>query len=237
MKRSLFLILIIAAFGISACNKKEEPKPAANVNLDGAVHTVKVLDKINAATYSYLQVSENNSSYWIAVPQMPVEKGETVQFSKAMEMKNFRSETLKRTWPSILFVSDCVKEGQNSMASGDGAAPAHPPVVSAQEKIGVEPVKGGKTVAQIFSQKNSLDGKTVKIRGKVTKYNPGIMDRNWIHIQDGTNHSGSYDLTVTSNQETQVGDVITVEGKISVDKDYGQGYEYPIIIEDAKISK
>ncbi|MGE5681163.1 MAG: GW dipeptide domain-containing protein [Bacillota bacterium] len=236
MKRSLFLVLIIAAFGLSACNKKEEPKAEAGTNAANAAHSAKVLDKIDASNYSYLQVSENNSTYWIAVPQMPVQKGETVQFSKSMEMKNFHSETLNRTWESILFVSDCVKEGHGQM-SANGGMQMHPQVTSAPEKITVDPVKGGKTVAEIFSQKKSLEGKTVKVRGKVTKYNPGIMDRNWIHLQDGTNDAGAYDLMVTSTQETQLGSIITVEGKVSVNKDFGAGYSYPVIVEDAKISK
>lgn len=234
MKRNLFLILIIAAFAISACNKKEEPKQEVAAN--GAAHTAKVLDKIDASNYTYLQVSENGNNYWIAVSQMPVEKGETVQFSKAIEMKNFRSETLNRTWESILFVSDCVKAGHGSAASGDVSG-MHPKVTSAPEKISIEPVKGGKTVAEIFAQKSALEGKTVKVRGKVTKYNPSIMDRNWIHLQDGTNDAGAYDLMVVSKEEAKLGDVITVEGKLAINKNIGAGYFFPVLIEDAKISK
>lgn len=233
MKRSFLLILLIAVFGISACNKKEEPKQEVNAN--GAAHTAKVIDKIDASNYSYLQVSENGNTYWIAVNQMPVEKGETVQFSKAMEMKNFRSETLNRTWESILFVSDCVKEGHGSMA-GDGSQ-MHPKVEAAPEKLSIEPVKGGKTVAEIFAQKSSLEGKIVKVRGKVTKYNPSIMDRNWIHLQDGTNDAGAYDLMVVSKEEAKLGDVITAEGKIVLNKNIGAGYSYPVLVEDAKLSK
>jgi hypothetical protein len=241
MKRSLILVVIIAAFAFSACNKKEEPKPMPNSGAMGgnaaAAHTAKVLDKIDVSNYTYLQLSENGSTYWIATTKMPVEKGESVQFSKAQEMKNFHSDELKRTWESILFVSDCVKEGQGSSASASGGGMMHPRVTSAPEKITVPTLKGGKTIAEIYSQKQALAGKTVKIRAKVTKYNQGIMDRNWIHLQDGTNDGGAYELMVTSKQATQLGDVITVEGKISLDKNFGAGYSYPVMIEDAKIVK
>ena len=63
------------------------------------------------------------------------------------------------------------------------------------------------------------------------------MKRNWIHIQDGTGDENSYDLVVTTNDEVKVGDVITAEGKLAVDKDFGAGYFFPVIIEEAKIVK
>ncbi|MGE5352540.1 MAG: hypothetical protein ACM3P0_10685 [Acidobacteriota bacterium] len=229
MKRSLVLFLAVALLSLAACSKKEESKP---VNPQG-VHTGKVIDKINASNYSYLQLEENGNTYWIAAPQMQIEKGETVQFAKAMEMKNFHSETLNRTWESILFVSDIAKNGQLTQPTMG----AHPQVKTDQEQVKVEPVKGGKTVAEVYSDKSSLSGKTVTVRGKVVKYNAGIMGKNWIHIQDGTNSQGNYDLLVTSTDEAQVGSVVTVEGKVSVNKDFGSGYSYSVLLEDAKVKK
>lgn len=229
MKRSLVVFLAVALLSLTACSKKEETKP---VTAEG-VHTGKVIDKINASNYSYLQLEENGNTYWIAAPQMQVEKGETVQFAKAMEMKNFHSEALNRTWETILFVSDVAKNGQMAQPTMG----AHPQVKTDQEQVKVEPVKGGKTVSDIYAQKESLSGKTVTVRGKVVKYNAGIMGKNWIHIQDGTNNQGNYDLLVTSSDDAQVGDVITVEGKVSVNKDFGAGYSYTVLLEDGKVKK
>lgn len=229
MKRSLVVLLAVALLSLTACSKKEESKP---VNAEG-VHTGKVIDKINASNYSYLQLEENGNTYWIAAPQMQVEKGETVQFAKSMEMKNFHSEALNRTWESILFVSDVAKNGELAQPTMG----AHPQVKTDQEQIKVDPVKGGKTVADVYSDKEALKGKAVTVRGKVVKYNPGIMGKNWIHIQDGTNSQGNYDLLVTSNDEAQVGDVITVEGKVSVNKDFGAGYSYSVLLEEGKVKK
>ena len=74
----------------------------------------------------------------------------------------------------------------------------------------------------------------MKIKGQVTKFSPNIMGKNWVHIQDGTNDSGNYDLTVTTNDVVKVGDVVTFEGTIVLKKDFGAGYFYEVIMEDAK---
>jgi hypothetical protein len=106
-----------------------------------------------------------------------------------------------------------------------------------KEDLKVEPVEGGITISQLLSDKKKYKGETVKIRGKVTKVNPAIMKKNWIHIQDGTSFENTYDLTVTSDIVPETGSIVTAEGKISLNKDFGYGYKYPVIMEDAKITK
>ena len=77
------------------------------------------------------------------------------------------------------------------------------------------------------------------IRGKVVKYNGGIMGKNWLHLRDGSGkaEANDNDLTVTSQDTAAVGDVVVVKGVVRVDKDFGAGYAYPVIVEDAKIGK
>jgi hypothetical protein len=148
-----------------------------------------------------------------------------------MEMKNFKSETLDRTFESVLFVNDAGK-----VADKKTLQMAHANLKpDNEETINIEPLDDGKTIAQIFNQKESLKNKTVKVRGKVVKFNGGIMNRNWIHIQDGTNNEGDYDLLITSKESAKVGDTIVAEGKLATDKDFGAGYFYPVLVEDAKI--
>jgi len=106
-----------------------------------------------------------------------------------------------------------------------------------KQDISIEPLSDGKTVQQIFSDKSSLNGEVVKVKGKVVKFNQQIMKRNWIHIQDGTGGENEFDLVITSDQKVQVGDIIVAEGKVAVDKDFGAGYFFPVLIEDAKIEK
>jgi hypothetical protein len=77
----------------------------------------------------------------------------------------------------------------------------------------------------------------VSIKGQVTKFSDSIMNRNWIHVQDGTNHENDFDLTITSNEIVKIGDVIVISGKLTLNKDFGYGYFYKVLIEDGKIIK
>jgi len=99
----------------------------------------------------------------------------------------------------------------------------------------IKPVEGGITIAELFANRDNYANKVLIMRGKVTKFNSNIMGKNWIHIQDGTEYSGENDLTITSDMEVKVDDIVAFEGKITLDKDIGPGYFYKIIMEDAKI--
>jgi len=86
-----------------------------------------------------------------------------------------------------------------------------------------------RTVAEVFAQRAALKDKTVTIRGKVVKYNPSIMGRNWIHLRDGTGAPGKdNDITVTSQDAAKLGEVVVVQGKVAVDQDIGMGTTWPL---------
>jgi hypothetical protein len=108
-------------------------------------------------------------------------------------------------------------------------------VKAVKEEIKIDPAQGGITISDLISNKKNYSGKTVKIRGKVTKVNTAIMGKNWIHIQDGTESGGQFDLTITSKIVPNLGDVFTFEGTIALDKDFGYGYTYPVMMEEGKI--
>lgn len=95
------------------------------------------------------------------------------------------------------------------------------------------------TVAELYEKGYSLDNKSVIIRGKVVKVSVGIMGKNWLHIQDGTGdqEKNTYDLVVTTQDEPAVGDVVTLYGTLYKDKDFGSGYKYSVIVEEAIIKK
>jgi hypothetical protein len=124
------------------------------------------------------------------------------------------------------------KTGMNST----GAAHMRDPR-AAKEDIKLEPAEGGITIAELLSDSKKYSGQTVRIKGKVTKVNPEIMGKNWIHLQDGTGTNDQYDITVTSAEVPATGDVVTFEGKITLDRDFGYGYTYKVLMEDAKIIK
>lgn len=226
-------IITTTIFIFSACNSEEKVQTDNSVTdeIKKEAHIAMVVDKINTSNYTYLQVSENKENYWIAVPLMEIEIGETVYFSKFMEMKEFKSETIDRTFSSILFVEDVRKS-----ATPDHMKQVHSGAMTVpKQNIKIEPLDDGYSVEQIYSEKNDLNGKVVEVKGKVVKYNPQIMNRNWIHIQDGTGTGSDYDLVVTSADEVKVGDVIIVKGTVTLDKDFGAGYSFGVVIENARI--
>ena len=108
-------------------------------------------------------------------------------------------------------------------------------------EIEVEKASGenGHTVSEIFSKRDELNGKTVAVKGKVVKFSTMIMGRNWIHLQDGTGDpmKNTHDLVVTTSEEVNNGDIVTIEGVLAANKDFGAGYKYEAIVENAKTLK
>ncbi len=238
MRRTIVSLLFISSLVvIIACGEKDQPQvenqnQMMNESSVEGVHNVLVEEKLDANSYSYLKVAENGKSYWIAVNKMEINPGEYVIFSKSMEMKDFKSESLGRTFKSILFVDDATKSGSEEQLKSP-----HQNIVSNKDgSVNVQPVKDGFTVEEIYAKKSSIEFKTVKVRGKVVKVNENIMGTNWIHIQDGTGKEGTHDLLVTSNESVKVGAIIVAEGKVIRDKDFGSGYFYSVLLENSKIT-
>lgn len=123
------------------------------------------------------------------------------------------------------------KEQGNAMTGHQHQSQA----TAAKADIKIEPCTGCITIGRLFADKKSFSGKKIRVKGVVTKVNEGIMDKNWIHIQDGTEAEGLYDLTVTTGAMVSVGDTVTFEGNIVLDKDFGYGYFYDILMEGGNI--
>ena len=119
------------------------------------------------------------------------------------------------------------------------AMPADHPAAKPGEEVdlsGIAKAEGGKTVAEVFAEKASLAGKPVTVRGKVVKVNGGIMGKNWLHVRDGSGAEGTNDLTVTTSGELpELGTIVVVTGPVTLDKDFGMGYQYAVILEDAEV--
>lgn len=228
--RRIFIILFLTTFLFSACSQNEEQKNP-NKSLNPNQYKATVQEVLQVTDYTYLKVTGEGKEYWIAAPKAEFKVGEVILYDKFMEMKDFASKELNRTFDSILFIDNAaVKLGEGAMNQ------PQKPVISKME-ISVEPAAGGITIAQLYNNPEIYSGKVVRIKGKVIKINSGIMKRNWLHIQDGTSSGNNFDLTITSNDKAAVGDEITFEGKISLDKDFGYGYTYKVLMEDAKIFK
>jgi len=147
-------------------------------------------------------------------------------------------------------VTGCAKK-EEPAAAADAAAPAattptmppgetHPAPAPAEtvDLAGIAKAEGGKTVAEVFAEKDQLAGKPVTFRGKVVKTNANIMGKNWVHVRDGSGAKGDNDLTVTTTSPSlpDVGDTVLVTGTLALDQDFGMGYQYAVIVQNAELT-
>ena len=166
---------------------------------------------------------------------------------KGMAMPEFTSKTLDRTFDVIYFVGSIGRRrpdarGRSATTTAHAAEAGHATsgtqTVLDKAAVGdVAKAAGGYTVDEIFAKSASLGGQNVKVAGQVVKFTPNIMGTNWVHIQDGTGAGETADLTVTTSAVVATGDMVVVEGPLSVNKDFGAGYKYAAIIENATVTK
>lgn len=208
--------------------------PAAQMP-QGQDLTGKVLERLEASPYCYLRLKTPKGEVWTAIPEAKAEKGSEVTVANAVLMTNFESKTLKRTFAEVYF-GTLATSGAAANPHGHAGAPAKAVKVG---KIAKAAGTDARTVAEIWAQKDGLKEKSVTLRGKVVKYSKGIMGKNWIHLQDGSGDpkKGTNDLVVTSLDEAAVGDTVTIKGVVHANKDFGAGYSYAVIIEDAKVAR
>ncbi len=132
-----------------------------------------------------------------------------------------------------------VPAAQPPAATSEAAQPHPVPTASPVADVdltGIEKAEGGKTVAEVFAEKDQLAGAIIVIRGKVVKTNAGVMGKNWLHVRDGSGAEGTNDLTVTTASVLpEVGSTVVVSGPLTLDKDFGMGYQYDVIMEDAEV--
>lgn len=235
MKSILVVLVMMVAF--TSCVKKNKVPTAQEVTQPG-MHEITVAEVVQTSGYTYLKVQENGAEKWIAVNRMEAAPGEKYYYAQeGLEMKDFNSKELNRTFETIYFVDALSKEPV--AAPAHGALPNKPvqPTLAQKEGVSVAPAVEGLSIAKLYADRQNYDGKQIKMKGQVTKINMGVMDKNWVHIQDGTSDSGNFDLTITTTDEVKMDEVVTFEGTIHLKKDFGYGYFYEVIMEDAKLVK
>jgi hypothetical protein len=203
--------------------------------------TGKVLEVKNVDSYTYLRLNTKDGEVWAAVMKAQIKKGSTVTIENGVVMNNFQSKALKRTFPAILFGN--LGNAAATAPSGHGMGTAYP-LVPAQKLDSINDAHVAKatganarTVAEINAKSAELKDQPVLVHAKVVKFNGGIMGKNWIHLRDGSGSAadGTNDILVTSASETKVGDIVTVKGTVRVDKDFGSGYAYKVLIEEGTL--
>jgi hypothetical protein len=229
--KHLLCVFVVITLSAGCKGPLSSPEPS---EAKPGVHKVVINEVLQAGEYTYLYVSEKRKKIWLALPAMQASKGDKISFSGGLVMTDFHSKELNRTFPSVLLLEGVTREpkkGENSALRSR----QHPVQVKTEKmNISIEPGEGSITIAKLLEAKSEYSGKTVRVKGKIIKFNPAILGKNWIHIQDGSEFGGAYDLTITTDSQVTVGDTVTFEGKIALKKDFGYGYFYDVIMEDAK---
>ncbi|MCA9672885.1 MAG: hypothetical protein KC503_45150 [Myxococcales bacterium] len=261
-RSDLLLVLAVVGTLLASCKveQKAPPAPASSLAAAGGTPSAhgkpapasllrqrpgrarlagRVLEHIDAAGYTYLKLQTAWGATWAAVRKTKVNKGDSVRVVHGTVMPNFKSKTLERTFPLIVF-GRLAKPGEKP-ARRVNLASAHTAVKQAKAKL-AKPLApataaNARTVGQIYAQRQTLANKTISVRGKVTKVNRGILGRNWLHLQDGTSEKGAFDLTVTTQGIAKLGDVVVAEGTLRLNKGFGAGYSYVVLLENAKVTR
>jgi predicted heme/steroid binding protein len=244
----LSLTALLLSFGYGAQGKidmhgKEQTQKAA-------ISYGKVLEITPVMGYKYLKVDENGTQRWVAIASAPVKVGDTIGYDKRTVMKDFKSKALGKTFKEIIFAND-VYLPQKATAPGSlksmlgldkkdphaGLGIKQAPQADEEEKPAKPFVqKSQYTVEEVHMWRKSLSGKRVKVKGKIYKVSRNIMKRDWIHLGDGTGNEKKLtdDLVFTAvKAPVKAGDEVIATGKVTVDKDFGYGYFYRVIMEDA----
>jgi hypothetical protein len=191
---------------------------------------------MNAAGYTYLLIESEGTRVWAAAPETAVAVGDVVQTEMGMAMYEFTSKTLNRSFDVVYFVGSV----ENLSEPASPVRPADTQSSAAEDRVdnAVAQLKTERDIAYVHANKDALAGQQVSLRGKVVKYNANILGTNFIHIQDGSGSAadGNNDLTVTSKTASAVNEQVVLTGTIILDKDFGHGYQFPVLMENASIS-
>ncbi len=245
-------------------NALSMPSAGTQAQANARSTTGVVIETMNASGYTYMLVESDSKQNWVAIPAATVKTGGQVSYFEGMTMSNFSSKTLDRTFESIIFSPGLANpkahvEQPQSPADDSFEAALHAEneavssplpmtesvgssgAITPLQEVSIEKstAENGYTVDEIFIKAKDLNGTKVSINGKVVKFSPNIMGRHWVHLQDGTGDPmhNSHDLVVTTAEEVTVDSIVTFEGVLAADKDFGAGYKYVVIIEEASVSK
>lgn len=199
------------------------------------VHQVTANEVLQSERYTYLNVTEGNQKFWIATAKKDAVKGKIYLYQGGLLKTDFESVEFKRIFDTIYLVSNIIDATEHpggsinempTAISGTSASDGSKAVMTA--------VKDAVKLSELFKNKNKYEGQIITISGTCVKVNNGIMGKNWVHIEDGSKSNGKLlNLTVTTSINIPVGSNVALKGKVAINKDFGAGYKYDIIMEEA----
>ena len=212
----------------------------ANESISNELHQITVNEILQASRYVYLNVSEGDSKFWIAARKQDIKKGGTYFYRGGLLKTDFESKEYNKVFDTIYLVSSLVSQDHSKYVDGlnTGVEKSAPNMEKEDIPTHTDKVvehKGTIKIAELVKDPKKYEGSTIQLSGKCVKVNPNIMDRNWLHIQDGS--KDDYDLVVTSNTFVPEGSDITIRGLVVLNKDFGAGYMYELIVENGELVK
>lgn len=229
-------VFIYEAYASSQGGEVTDKKMEMMTRDDASTLSGKVLETMDSGGYTYVNIQKNGKTTWVAVPQTKVAVGQEISVAPGMVMMNFKSNTLNRTFDSIVFSGGVAGHGsKSSMQKPSEGKQAETKKIKVAKATG----PNAYTVAELYQKSAALDNKSVVVKGQVVKVSQAIMGKNWVHIQDGSGDAskGSHNIIATTQDLPSVGDIVTAKGTLYKDKDFGSGYKYAVIVEEASVKK
>jgi hypothetical protein len=224
------------AGGTFAINPEIQVAPSVSPTFNTDLHQVVAEEVMQGTRYVFVKVREGNASRWVATRKLEVKQGETYYYRGGLLKTNFESQEFSKKFDTIYLISSLVASDHARQAGGAADIPPKAQNTASQpQKISmhgesVTAPQGTLSIAELVKNASKYAGQTVQIHGTCVKINPNIMQRNWIHVQDGS--QDDYDLVITSVQYLAEGTEFTMSATVTLKKDFGAGYYYDLILEN-----
>ena len=215
-----------------------------NVTATDAKTKLLVKEVLHSDRYTYLNgVADSGDEFWVAISKNDFNIGDMLAFEDGILKNNFESKEFNRMFETIYLVS---KYERLVKISEDGSVPS---IEKSENEVKTEnsntsPSKsttivnadGSIELSSLLANPRSYKDKSISVYGQVMKVNYNIMGKNWVHIRSQPDDA-SKDLTITTSEKVMEGEKVKFTGVIRIDKDFGAGYKYDVIMEDAKLVK
>jgi len=238
MKMKNMKLSLIAVFSFLVCCSLVLSAVSA---LAGGGLTGKVKETMVSGGYSYMLLETSTGEIWAAVPRMEVKAGDEVDLKPGMVMTNFTSKTMGRTFPEIVFSAGPMSPQAPVAKDAEAAATEQKPLslTVAPGEITKPDVTDAYTVEELITKSQELAGKKIVVRGKAVKISRGILAMNWVHLQDGSGQrvQETNDIVVTTSWPVKEGEIVTMGAGVAVNRDFGSGYFYKVILEEGQVIK
>jgi hypothetical protein len=244
------ILLLLLGILLQGCNfgpKTAEPytitrvidKNAKSSEVDYEMHEIVIEELLPTPKYIYARVKEGEEFYWIATQKQDLEIGKPYLYNESLLKTQFESKEYDRVFDTLFLITSLVPKDHGIIeGTFHGSHNSNKKIVAIKESIAKQDsaaiFMGVVRIADLVNEPGKYEGNEVVISGECVKVNANILDRNWLHMKDGS--KDDYDLIVTSEEIVQKGAKISIRGIVRLNADFGSGYSYPILIENGQLT-